>query len=224
MRLPGQACRHRAADERAFEIVMARRMERGELETSWFSRHGSIPITDLPAHWPADYRAVVERRIALIETDPNIGLIERPEYKRRWTMDPWEEMEREALRSWLLDRLEHRRLWTDPAELLSTNQLADRIRGDVDFMAVGALYTGREDFGLEALVADLLTSESVPFLAAMRYAEAGMRKRAQWEETWRLQRPEDAIDAKVAADRSKFLARADARAQEMWRDSDHPGD
>src|ERR1700675_2259388 len=108
-------------------------------------------------------------------------------------MGPWEGVEPEALRSWLLDRIEDRRLWTDPAELLSTNQLADRIRGDVDFMAVGGLYTGREDFGLEALVADLVASESVPFLAAMRYADAGLRKRAQWEETWRLQRQEDAI-------------------------------
>ena len=50
--------------ERAFEIVMARRMAAGDLETAWFERHGSTPITELPAHWPDDYRAVVERRIA----------------------------------------------------------------------------------------------------------------------------------------------------------------
>jgi hypothetical protein len=47
--------------ERAFEIVMARRMAAGDLETAWFSRHGSTPITGLPAHWPADYREIVER-------------------------------------------------------------------------------------------------------------------------------------------------------------------
>ena len=54
--------------ERAFEIAMARRIAAGELETAWFDRHRSSPITELPAHWPADYRAVVERRIALIES------------------------------------------------------------------------------------------------------------------------------------------------------------
>lgn len=76
--------------QRAFEIVMARKMAMGELETTWFERHGSTPITEIPAEWPEDYRKLVERRIKLIETNRNIGLIERPEYKRRWNTEPWE--------------------------------------------------------------------------------------------------------------------------------------
>ena len=32
--------------ERAFEIVMARQMAAGTLETAWFERHGSTPITE----------------------------------------------------------------------------------------------------------------------------------------------------------------------------------
>jgi hypothetical protein len=64
--------------ERAFEIVMARQMAEGELETAWFERHGSTPITEIPAHWPADYREIVERRIALIEANPHIGLSNAP--------------------------------------------------------------------------------------------------------------------------------------------------
>ena len=67
--------------ERAFEIVMARLMANGELETSWFERHRSKPITEVPSHWPDAYRSLVERRIRLIETNKEIGLIERPEYK-----------------------------------------------------------------------------------------------------------------------------------------------
>jgi hypothetical protein len=92
--------------ERAFEIVMARKMAKGELQTAWFERHGSTPITDLPAHWPAGYRALVERRIALIGRDRNIALIEQPEYKRRWNTEPWEDQQERALRQWLLNRLE----------------------------------------------------------------------------------------------------------------------
>jgi hypothetical protein len=46
--------------ERAFEIVMARRMGAGDLETTWFERHGSTPITALPEHWPNDYKRLVE--------------------------------------------------------------------------------------------------------------------------------------------------------------------
>jgi hypothetical protein len=92
--------------QRAFEIVMARQMATDELETTWFERHGSKPTTELSDHWPEDYKQLVERRIELIQHDPCINLIERPEYKRRWNIEPWEEQERRALRNWLLDRLE----------------------------------------------------------------------------------------------------------------------
>jgi hypothetical protein len=204
--------------ERAFEIVMARRMAVGELETAWFDRHRSTPITELPTHWPADYRSVIERRIELIESDPTIGLIERPEYKRRWSSPTWEEMEQDALRAWLLDRLEDGRLWpTDDPRLVSTNQLADLLRRDADFLSVAGVYRGRPDFDLEALVAELVAKEAVPFLSVLRYAEVGLRKREQWEQTWGLQRREDAIDAEVAARRPEFTARAELAAQERWR-------
>ena len=203
--------------ERAFEIVLARRMAAGELETAWFERHRSTPITELPMHWPVDYRNVVERRVSLIETDPNIGLVERPEYKRRWSMAPWEDMEKIALRDWLLDRLENPRLWPMPAELLTTNQLADRVHRDADFVSVALLYRGREDVDREALVAELVGQACVPFLAALRYTETGLRKRVQWENTWRQQRQEDEIDAEVAAARPTLLPRAESKVRERWR-------
>jgi hypothetical protein len=204
--------------ERAFEIVMARQMAAGTLETAWFERHGSTPITDLPRHWPDDYRRVVEQRIVLIETDANIGMIERPEFKRRWSADSWEKMEQAALRTWLLDRMEARTLWTtSDACLLSTNQVADLLQRDADFLSVAALYAGRSDFNLEALVAELIAKESVPFLAAMRYTETGLRKRAQWEATWHKQRHEDAIDVEVARRRDTFRGQAERRAREQWQ-------
>ncbi len=76
--------------QRAFEIVMARKMAARELTTTWFERHHSTPITELPSDWPDDYRKLVERRIELIESNPNIRLIEQPEYKRRWNTESWE--------------------------------------------------------------------------------------------------------------------------------------
>ena len=104
-----------ALGERAFEIALARKVAAGEEETAWFARHGSTPITELPAHWPAEYRELVERRLELIESDPNIRLLERPEYKRRWASESWEKRQTAALRDWLLDRLEDRRFWFDRA-------------------------------------------------------------------------------------------------------------
>jgi hypothetical protein len=92
--------------ERAFEVVLARKMARGEVQTTWFERHGSTPITELPGHWPDDYKKLVQRRIEVIETNPQIALIEQPEYKRRWNTEPWDSQVQRALKSWLLDRLE----------------------------------------------------------------------------------------------------------------------
>ena len=204
--------------ERAFEIVMARQLAAGTLETAWFERHGSTPITKLPSHWPDDYRRVVEQRIALIETDLNIGMIERPEFKRRWSVASWEDMEQAALQSWMLDRMEAPSTWTaGDAALLSTNQLADRLRRDVEFLSVAALYVGRPDVNLEVLVAELIAKEAVPFLAVLRHAEPGVRKRAQWEATWHNQRREDTIDAEVVARRETFRAQAERWAEEQWR-------
>ncbi|MBP7678402.1 MAG: BREX-2 system adenine-specific DNA-methyltransferase PglX, partial [Thermoanaerobaculia bacterium] len=179
-----------ALGERAFEIVLARAMTAGEVETKWFERHGSTPITEIPERWPAAYRDLVERRIASIATNANIALIEKPEYKRRWAQEPWEEMESRAFRSWLLARLEEPRCWPS-AELQSTTHLADRVRRDEDFLEVARLYSGRPDVDVEALVKELVLEEGVPYLAAFRYAESGLRKRALWEETWALQRRED---------------------------------
>ena len=90
--------------ERAFEIVLARRMDAGEVQTTWFELHGSSPITELPRHWPAAYRELVQRRIRRIESDSNIRLIEQPEYKRRWNTEPWDQQFVKAARDWLLAR------------------------------------------------------------------------------------------------------------------------
>jgi hypothetical protein len=185
-----------ALGERAFEIVMARKMAAGELQTAWFDRHGSKPITEIPAQWPAAYRQLVERRIAAIESNPNIRLIEQPEYKRRWNDEPWEEQQERALRNWLLDRIEAPPLWSTPKPV-SCARLADRLRDDHDFMQVAALYRGHPDFDATNLVVELAAAEAVPYWAPLRYTPAGLRKRQVWERTWDLQRHEDAIDARA---------------------------
>ncbi|MBC7619509.1 MAG: BREX-2 system adenine-specific DNA-methyltransferase PglX, partial [Candidatus Saccharibacteria bacterium] len=185
-----------ALGERAFEIVLAGRIAAGTESTTWFARHGSTPIIDIPSHWPADYRQVVQRRIDLIASDRNIALIERPEYKRRWNSPKWNELEQAALRDWLLARLELPRYWPtsaeQPPQLTSTSRLADAARLDADFMQMAELYAGHADFDLGQLVAQLVASEAAPFLPVQRYTEAGQRKRTQWEDTWALQRREDA--------------------------------
>ncbi len=177
--------------QRAFEILLARRIAPGKVRTSWFTRHGSIPITELPADWPSDYKRLVERRIELIESDRYVGLVERPEYKRRWKRGAWGDLAQEALRDWLLDRLEDSHYWpyTTPR---SAAQLADDAGRDADFVQVAELYAGTVDIDLATLISSLVKDEAVPYLAAWRYTDSGLRARAAWERTWDLQRREDA--------------------------------
>lgn len=187
--------------ERAFEIVLARRMAADEASTEWFNRHGSTPITEIPSEWPEIYRNVVAKRIELIESDKNIGLIERPDHKRRWQSEPWEKKQKAALKSWLLDKCEDRRLWftTDDngderPRPLSVRGLANRVRDLFpEATEVAALYDSAQDFS--QIIAEIVTSEHVPYLAALRYKDSGLRKRADWEHVWDLQRQEDALNA-----------------------------
>lgn len=195
--------------ERAFEIVLARRIAAGEVQSTWFARHDSTPITELPAHWPADYRALVERRITLIESNEWVGLLERPEYKRRWNQPGWDELEQAALKGWLLDRLETTNYWPEPA-LLRTADLTAHAERDDDFMAVAAHYTGQPGFDVSVLILALLKGESMPALKVLRYKESGLRKRADWEQTWEQQRVEDAIDTKVAIEHPQLEAESEA--------------
>ena len=177
--------------QRAFEIALARKIAAGESTTTWFARHHSEPVTAPPVHWPDWYRDVVERRLELIESDRFVNLLERPEYKRRWNWDSWDDLAHTALRNWLLARLEDVRYWPN-AEPRSIAQLADTARHDSGFTQVAALYTSTNDVDHVTLINQLTTSDAVPYLAAWRYKDTGLRKRAAWERTWDLQRREDA--------------------------------
>lgn len=217
---PGAELPALSLGERAFEIVLARKLADGKDSSAWFTRHGSTPITSLPTHWPADYRALVQRRIDLIESDPSIRLLEKPENKRRWASEPWEKQQTAALRSWLLDRLESRSYWFDrqgrPAPL-SVAQLADRVERDPDFVSVLALWQGTQGVPVVQSLVSLLADEAVPYLAAWRYKDSGLRKRADWESTWALQRREDAGEPVGVIPVPPKYANIDFRKVSYWQ-------
>lgn len=205
--------------ERAFEIVLARKVAAGEEDTSWFERHGSTPITEIPERWPADYRALVQRRIDAIESVDAIRLLETPEFKRRWASEPFAKQAERALRDWLLDRLEDRSLWFSPQghpTPRSVSQLADRLGRDATFVSVVELWQGRRDADLVAALTDLLDPEAIPYLAALRLKEPGLRKFAEWQNTWALQRREDAGETVTIPVPPKYTS-GDFRKPSYWR-------
>ncbi len=208
--------------ERAFEVVLASQVTEDEGAAQWFVRHHSTRIEEIPRDWPEEYRRVVQRRIEVIESNRNIGLIERPEYKRRWQSDPWQVSweEREARRrtAWLLDRCEERSLWCDGGELrpMTINRLADRLRADAEVVAVARQLKG-PDADLADVLREVIADEHVPFLAAWRYKPSGLDKRAQWERTWDLQRKEDATGERQDIPGPPKYVSADFQKQSYWR-------
>ncbi|MFI0742013.1 BREX-2 system adenine-specific DNA-methyltransferase PglX [Streptomyces sp. NPDC021100] len=214
--------------ERAFEIVLARKQAAGELETAWFDRHGSTPITEIPAHWPDWYQDIVQARIDTITSRRDIALIERPECKRRWSIDPWEKREKAALRTWLLDRCEDKSLWFhvlndfEQPRTLTVGQLADELEKQPDAKAIintASLYAahlGKPNLSLTQVLQDVVDAEHVPYLAAYRYKDTGLRKRAQWEDVWEQQREEDRTGERRNIPVPPKYTSADFQKQSYW--------
>ncbi|WP_328962540.1 BREX-2 system adenine-specific DNA-methyltransferase PglX [Streptomyces virginiae] len=189
--------------QRAFEIVLKRKADAGEIQTAWFKRHRSegTAVTQIPDTWPDAYKQVAKARLDVIASHKDIRLIERPEYKRRWSTEEWEKREAAALRAWLLDATEREELWFEQRgeytapRTLTVFQLADALRHDEEVQDVAALYAAghldNPDASLATVLAKVVDAEHVPYLSALRYKEPGLRKRAQWERVWDEQREED---------------------------------
>jgi hypothetical protein len=179
------------AGQRPFEILQQRNID------------DFLVALDVPKDWPVELQQLWRRRMEAIQQSSELRLIEDDHYKRRWRgrqglfnhTENQDEL-KTAARQWLLDRLECKGYWPDAAHhearLQSVAELSDKASGDRDFLQVAAIYRGREDFDVAALVAELVESESVPFLPVQRYKPTGRRKREVWEQTWDLQRREDA--------------------------------
>ncbi|MDP9638990.1 hypothetical protein J2W18_003924 [Rhodococcus cercidiphylli] len=180
--------------QRAFEIDLARRVGEGTEETAWFERHSSTPITAIPKSWPADYQALVQCRIELLNSDRSIRLLEGPEFKRRWAVTDWATRRKAALQQAVLDRLEDPTLWQDAQGPItrSVGELADLLRADQVSKELARALTGTADSDLAGVIGGLVLDDAVPFLAAYRYKPAGREKYLAWQEVWALQRREDA--------------------------------
>lgn len=186
-----------ALGQRAFEIVLARRVEAGEVETAWFARHGSDPIVEVLSAWPEDYCELVTRRLDVLSSDSRLQLLETPKFKRRWQTRSWDELVTEGLRTAILDRLEEPELWHDvhgPTPR-SVSELADALRGDQSLRELVAVLTGEPEADVSRVLSQIVTEDAVPYLAAYRYKPSGLEKFRTWQHIWDLQRREDAGEA-----------------------------
>ena len=182
LRYTGDDLPELALGQRAFEIVMARQMAKGELvKPPGSSGTARRPSPNSPAtgprptaSWSSGASGSSRRtRKSASSSGRNTSAAGMTSRGTTSSNAPCE--------SWLLDRLESPRYWPDARQhapaLQSTAQLADKASGDHDFLQVAALYRGRPDFQVAALVAELVEGESVPFLPVLRYKPSGLRKR-----------------------------------------------
>jgi hypothetical protein len=175
----------------------------------------------------------------------DISLIESPSYKRQWfgrqgvygsASSTFEDKRRDAIKLVLMRRLEslcdvdarlgllqptRARGNHTPAmlgtALISVARLADCARSDLLFMHAAEVYRDDPAFDVQVLVAELVESESIPFLPVLRYKQSGLRKRAQWEEHWQSLRLSMTEEAAVDLITPPKYVTGDFERGEFWR-------
>ncbi len=177
-----------APEHRPMEVRLARALDLDISARIWFKRHKREPPTDVGGPLAELYR----RRLRLIDAEKNLQLLETPETKRRWPPRDYEAEFQATYRDWLLDRIEAVFSEGEEPEALSARQLAAELHRDARVQAVAEVYTDESAPDLVRLVSELVKAEGVPYLAALRYSDTGLEKHDAWEETWELQRREDA--------------------------------
>ncbi|MFO0726482.1 MAG: BREX-2 system adenine-specific DNA-methyltransferase PglX [Myxococcota bacterium] len=194
-------------NQRPFEVRLAREVTTDISASEWFRVHKREAPRDVGGPLAELYR----RRLRLLddaEHGKQLRLLETPETKRRWSPPDDAKAFSDAARTWLLERIEASFRQQSQPELRTARQLALDLARDPAVVAAHELLTEESGLDLAMLLSDLVDSEGVPFLAGHRYAEAGMEKRASWEETWRLQHIEDEDKKKLEAELKRLNLKA----------------
>lgn len=173
---------------RPVEILMAAKDEHAD----WFQRHKRLPVSSLDdVPLPTEVKSVYKERLALIRNDSKIALLEAPEHKRRWEPLDFDQLLQQSCQAALLSRVEALFKQRDP-RAHSTRELASELGHDQTACALAGVLRGESEPDLDGLLRELVPTDSVPYLAALRYSDSGMDKRKKWEQTWALQRRQDA--------------------------------
>jgi len=147
---------------------------------------------------PAWLEPLWMRREAAIAASAELRQVETPMFKRAWRdseqniAEPEYRRRKDAadLQDWLSERLE---AWASSrATAFGLGQLVAALQDQSAVLIVAEVLAGRQDFSLDALIAQVVSSDAVPQHRFHLYTSAGLAKRAAWEEVWSLQRREDA--------------------------------
>jgi hypothetical protein len=175
---------------RPFAILLARKAAHGEATRYWFDAMGVQPTTEVPDCYRVETRALIEARLELIQANSDLARFETPECKRKWEPLTWKEDLETAAFAWLSGAVEAAQ--QARAKPATRAHLVAAVQAEPRFLALATLYQQRQNVDVEGLVAEVLAAETVPNHPFHVYTSQGLAKRSVWEETWALQRREDA--------------------------------
>lgn len=178
------------SQHRPFAIRLAQMAEEGDATKYWFEAAGVSPVSEIPTCYAVATRERMQRRLELAESDEVVGLLEAPEYKRRWEPIEWSEQLDTALFDWLAARIEQ--TLAQRATPTTAAHIVGAIQDDDRFLAAASIFQKRRDVDVSGLVQDILADQSVPTCPTHVYTLSGLAKRAAWEAVWAKQRREDA--------------------------------
>lgn len=131
--------------------------------------------------------------VAEISSSGELQLLETPLFKRQWrdTDENIEEpLHRKAQERRVVVELVLEELEACVRDSLQPNRINHWVRAsNSTSLTVSLSFLGADT---SDGIRELIDSQSSPYLSAFRYTDSGLDKRAAWEQTWELQRREDA--------------------------------
>jgi hypothetical protein len=132
----------------------------------------------------------MRRRLELIQKDPDLRLLEVPEYKRKWEPLGFAAECQRAAKEWSCSHIEE--TVRSRGRPVTAQQVAAAVQDDARLLAVASLLQRRRDVDIARLVSSILEEQAVPNHPFHIYTTSGLTKRAAWENIWSLQRRQDA--------------------------------
>lgn len=192
-----------------------------EVQPNWrpFAWVDGAAPNDIPTSVAEEYT----RRRRLLESDRFLSLLESPVNKRLWRGTQgvfgrydrtYIDKTRTALGAWLAECVETvARVRSRPFAL---DQLVAALQDDMGALAACEVLSGRRDFNLSQLVAQVLQAEAVPSHPFHIYKHAGLVKRYVWERCWADQARADAGE-KLSPEVPPNYANTDFLKPEYWQ-------
>lgn len=127
-----------------------------------------------PSPLPESLRPLTEARIAVMEANPDIALLEAPLYKRRWIPPDYDKEFREAAEWWLAEKLE----WAleQHGRPISLREWARTLGRDERVNAMLEILTGTPMFDLEEELLKIIRANAVPNRPEHYLKPLGLRK------------------------------------------------